>query len=352
MNVAVPRRDAEQGENPSMSNKKSRVAVIGTGGSISMPGRHSLDLYEYSDYGRVLEVDELLAMFPEVNEVAEPVPVRFRALPSSSITATDWLELNDKITDLVRADPSLSGVVITHGTDTVEETAYFLHLAAKVDVPIIMVAAQRPPNGLGTDSGINLVNALRVASSPLARGMGVMLVMNDEIQCAREVTKMMNSRMHTFQSPDYGSLGQADPVGNVAFYRKPIRRHMPDTEFDLSGLRELPRVDIVYGYAGVDGFIVEKLVEAGAKGIVIAGLPSGSLPPAQGEALVEASRRGVLVVKSRRSSAGRQYIHTKDIDTGIISGDNLSPQKARILAMLALAKTSDRDEIRRMFLEY
>jgi len=335
-----------------MPNKKSRIAVIGTGGSISMPARDRLDLYEYSDYSRVLEVDELLAMFPEVDEVAEVVPVRFRAIPSPSIQPTDWLELNDKISEVVRNDSSLAGIVITHGTDTVEETAYFLHLTAKVDIPIVMVAAQRPPNGLGTDAGINIVNALRVVSSPAARGMGVMLVMNDEIQCAREVTKTMNSRIHTFQSPDYGSLGQADPIGNVAFYRKPIRRYAPDTEFNLQGVRDLPRVDIIYSYAGADGFVVEKLVEAGAKGIVIAGLPSGNLPPAQNTALVKASHDGILVVKSRRSNAGRQYIHVKDADTGIISGDNLNPQKARVLAMLALAKTDDRDEIRRMFLEY
>jgi L-asparaginase len=335
-----------------MQPKKSRVAVIGTGGSISTPGRHRLDLYEYSDYCRVLEVDELLAMFPEVNQVAETVPIRFRAIPSPAIQATDWLELCDKISQVVRDDPSLAGIVITHGTDTVEETGYFLHLAAKVGVPIVLVAAQRPPNGLGTDAGINIVNGLRVASSPSARGMGVLLVMNDEIQCAREVTKAMNSRIHAFQSPDYGILGQADPVGNVAFYRKPLRRYAPNTEFDLRGKRDLPRVDIVYSYAGADGLIVEKLVEAGTKGIVIAGMPSGTAPPAQNEALVKASRDGVLVVKSRRSNAGRQYIHVKDVDTGIISADNLNPQKARVLAMLALATTNDRNEIRRMFLEY
>ena len=335
-----------------MQTRRSRVAVIGTGGSIAMPGRHSLDLYEYADYCRILEIDELLAMFPEAAQVADPVPIRFRTIPSPAIRSTDWLELNNKIFELVRADPSLAGVVITHGTDTIEETAYFLHLAAKVAVPIVMVAAQRPPNGLGTDAGINIVNALRVASSPLARGMGVLLVMNDEIQCAREVTKMMNSRIQSFQSPDYGSLGQVDPVGNVAFYRKPLRRYAPNTEFDLRGKNDLPRVDIVYSYAGVDGFIVEKMVEAGAKEIVIAGLPSGTAPPLQDKALVKASLDGVLVVKSRRSSAGRQYIHAKDVDTGISSADNLNPQKARILAMLALATAEDRNEIRRMFLEY
>jgi len=335
-----------------MSGKKPRVAVIGTGGSISMPGRHRLDLYEYSDYARVLEIDELLAMFPETKEVAETVPIRFRTISSSAFQAKDWLELNDKISEIVAVDPSLAGIVITHGTDTVEETAYFLHLTAKVDIPIVLVAAQRPPNGLGTDAGINIVNGLRVASSPQARGMGVMLVMNDEIQCAREVTKTMNSRLHTFQSPDYGSLGQADPVGHVAFYRRPLRRHAPDTEFNVNGLRDLPRVDIVYSYAGADGLLIDKLVEVGAEGIVVAGMPSGTAPPAQKEALLKASKRGVLVIKSRRSNAGRQYIHTKDLDTGIISGDNLNAQKARILAMLALKVTKDRDEIRRMFVEY
>ena len=194
-------------------------------------GRHRLDLYEYSDYSRVLEIDELLAMFPEINEVAEVVPIRFRTLPSPSIQATDWLELNEKISEIVRDDLSLEGIVITHGTDTVEETAYFLHLTAKVDVPIVMVAAQRPPNGLGTDAGINIVNALRVASSPAARGMGVMLVMNDEIQCAREVTKTMNSRIDTFQNPDYGCLGKQIPSGILPFIasRSAVMRPIPNS---------------------------------------------------------------------------------------------------------------------------
>src|SRR5262249_12248334 len=156
---------------------------------------------------------------------------------------------------------------------------------------------------------------------------------------------------HTFQSPDYGSLGQADPIGNVAFYRKPLRRHAPNTEFDVHGVRALPRVDIVYSYAGADGVVVERLVEAGAQGIVIASMPSSALPPAQDAALLKASRDGILVVKSRRSNAGRQYIHAKDVDTGVISADNLNPQKARVLAMLALWRTRERDEIRRIFSE-
>lgn len=332
--------------------KKPRVAVIGTGGSISTPGLNSLDLYEYADHSRTLEVDELLAMFPEVGQVGDVTPIRFRAVVSSDMRPQDWIELGALIASTVRNDPSIDGVVITHGTDTLEETSYFLNLTLRVDVPVVLVAAQRPPNGLGSDAGINLVNAVRVAGSAAARGMGVLVVLNDEIQAGREATKTMNSRLHTFQSPDAGNLGQIDPIGNIAFYRRPIRRHAPDTEFDVSGLKTFPRVDIVYSYAGADGTAVKALVDAGARGLVVAALPSGYLPRGQKDALVEASRNGVLVVHSRRSHSGRQYIRSKDADTGIVAGDNLNPQKARVLAMLALSKTTDRAEIKRMFAEY
>jgi L-asparaginase len=335
-----------------MKQEKPRIAVVGTGGSISTPGRHSLDLFEYSEHGRTLEVDEFLAMFPEVNQIADLVPVRFRAIVSPAITPADWIELSNKIEDVMRRDRTIRGVVVTHGTDTVEETAYFLNLTLKVDVPVVMVAAQRPPNGFGTEAGLNLMQAIRVASSESARQMGVLVVLNDEIHAARDVTKTMNSRVHTFQTPDFGILGQVDPNGNVAFYRKPLRRCAPNTEFDVSNITNLPRVDIVYSYAGADELAVQGLVQAGAKGIVVACLPSGILPPPQKAALVDASANGVLVVQSRRNNSGRRYIRTPDIGTGMIAGDNLNPQKARVLTMLALSAAKDREEICRMFLEY
>jgi L-asparaginase len=335
-----------------MSGGKPKVAIIGTGGSISTPGRHSLDLLEYSVFGRTLEVDELLAMFPEIDQVADVVPVRFRAVVSPAITPSDWIELSNKITQVVRDHPDIEGIVITHGTDTVEETAYFLNLTIKVSVPVVLVASQRPPNGMGTDAGINIVQAIRAAASPLSRGKGVLLVLNDEIHAARDVSKLMNSRLNTFQTPDFGMLGQVDPGGTVVYYRTAVRRCAPDTEFDVAAIKDLPKVDIVYSYAGADGFLVEKLVESGARGIVVASLPSGILPPLQKAALVEASRKGVLVVVSRRNMSGRRYIRSPDAGTGMIAADNLNPQKARVLTMLALSQTADRDDIRRMFLEY
>ncbi|MBI4183968.1 MAG: asparaginase [Proteobacteria bacterium] len=335
-----------------MPEKKPRIAVIGTGGSISIPGRHSLDLFEYGDYGRALEVDELLAMIPEVAELFDVVPVRFRAISSTAIAPTDWLALARRIHEVAEADPLLAGVVVTHGTATLEETAYFLHLTLKVTVPVVVVGAQRPPNGLGTDAGLNLVNAARVAAAPAARGLGVLVVLNDGVSSAREVTKTANFRLDTFRSPEFGVLGHADPDGKVAIYRRPTRLHTIHSEFELGRLADLPRVEVVYSVAGADGRLVEAAVAAGCRGIVAASLAPGLQPPAQRQALAEASRKGVLVVVSNRGGAGRILARGKDVELGFIAGDNLNPQKCRVLAMLALATTGDRGEIRRMFEQY
>lgn len=333
-------------------SRRPTVAVIGTGGSISTIGRHSLDQHEYGHYGRTLEVDELLAMFPEVSTVAEIRPVRFRALLSTAVGPSDWLELNEVVRRVATAEPAPAGIVITHGTATLEETAYFLNLTLKVDLPVVVVGAQRPPNGLSTDAGLNLVNAVRVAASPLARGLGVLVLLNDEVQAAREVTKGSTYRLETFRSPDVGLLGYADPDGTVAIYRAPTRRHAPDTEFDVHGRIELPRVDISYAYAGSDGTAVAAFVAAGARGIVSAGLPPGRTPPAETAALEEARWQGVLVVQSSRAGSGRVIEPRRLREQGLVAADNLNPQKARVLAMLALTRTDDPIAVQRMFDEY
>jgi L-asparaginase len=335
-----------------MKQNKPRVAVIGTGGSISTPGRDSLDLFEYADYGRTIEVDELLAMFPETSRVGDIVPIRFRAIVSTAIMPKDWLELVACIHSVVDADPTLDGIVITHGTATAEETAYFLHLTVKRNIPIVLVGSQRPPNGLSSDAGLNLVNAIRVAGSEAARGLGVLVLLNDEIHGAREVTKTANSRLQTFQAPEFGPLGHCDPDGTVAIYRLPGRVHTLATEFDISGLTDLPAVEIVASYAGADGRALTAAVEGGAKGVVIAALPPGLLPPGQRQAALTAAERGVLVVLSSRGGAGRVLARTKDVALGLVSGDNLNAQKCRVLALLALVVTEDRSGIRRMFATY
>jgi len=335
-----------------MNGPRPKVAIIGTGGSISAMARHSLDLLDYIDYARILEVDELLARFPEATAGYEIVPVRFRAINSVAMTTSDWLDLDRKISDVVGADPSIAGVVVTHGTATLEETAYFLHLVSKVDRPIVLVGAQRPPNGLSTDAAINLVNAIRVAASPSARNVGVLVVFNDEIQSAREVTKSANFRLHAFRTPELGALGFVDPDGSVTMYRRPARRHAPATEFDVSGLDGLPRVDIVYAHAGADAVIIDALIRSGSKGIVLAGLPPGRPTMDQRTAMIAARRSGITVVQSSRAGAGRVIASTRDIEDGIVAADNLNPQKARILTMLSLTVTNEPSRLQRLFGEY
>ncbi len=331
---------------------KPRVALIGTGGTISSIGRDSLDVWEYMDTGQKIGPDDLVARYPEVKQVAEIVPVSFRSVGSSFIGPADWLSLTETIHAAVAGDPALAGAVITHGTATLEETAYFLNLTVQADITVVVVGAQRPASGLGSDAGMNLVAALRVGAAPEARGLGVLVVLNDEIQSAREVTKTSTLRLETFRSADLGMLGYADPDGRVAIYRRPARRHAPATEFDVRGRRDLPRVDIAYSYAGADRTAIDAFVAAGARGIVSASLAPGVTTSGETEALLEARRRGVLVVLSSRAGSGRVLPRTLLRERGFVVADNLLPQKARILAMLALTRTDDPAAVQRMFDEY
>ena len=336
----------------SVASRRPRVAVVGTGGSISTVGRDSLDLFEYGDFGRTLEVDELLARFPEVTTTADIEPIRFRAILSTAVGPADWLELHALIHDVAARGEPPDGIVVTHGTATLEETAYFLHLTLKTNLPVVLVGAQRPPNGLSTDAGLNLVNAVRVAAAPAARGLGVLVLLNDEIQAAREVTKNSTYRLETFRSPDLGMLGYADPDGRVAIYRTPTRRHAPDTPFDVRGRSDLPRVDVAYSYAGSDGATIEALVDRGTRGIVSAGFAPGRVTPGEWRALVEARRRGVQVVQSSRAGSGRVLRRERERAHAIVTADNLTPQKARVLLMLALTVTDHPETIQAFFEEY
>ncbi len=334
-----------------MNEDRPRIAVIGLGGTIASLGASSLDVLDYPDFGRKLSIEDLLERFPETRTVADPVPVGFRAVGSTAIGPADWLELAGLIRRLDQEQPDLAGFVLTHGTATLEETAYFLNLVPTTAKPVVLVGAQRPAGALGSDAGMNLVAALRTAAAPAARGMGVLVVLNDEIHAAREVTKTSTYRLQTFRTPDFGALGHVDGDG-VQFYRTPLRRRAPDTEFDLPGSEALPRVDIVYSHAGADGALVEAAVAAGARGIVSAGLAPGIPAPLERAALERAAAAGVVVVQCSRAGSGRVAPRRYLRETGIVAGDNLNPQKARILLMLALTRTREPDAIQRMFETY
>jgi len=328
-----------------------RIAVVGTGGTISSLGASSLDVLDYPEFGTKLGVEQVLERTPEARTVADVLPVAFRAVGSTAIGPTDWLQLRDLLHTTVAADPELDGIVILHGTATLEETAFFLNLTLAIKQTVVLVGAQRPASALGTDGGANLVAALRVAGSPSARGLGVLVVMNDEIHAARDVVKTSTYRLQTFRSPDFGALGHVDGDG-VQVLRATRRRHAPDTEFTQALPAVLPRVDIVLSYAGVDGTMVEAARAAGARGIVSAGLAPGIATPAERTALEAAVAAGITVVQCSRASSGRVGRRRYLQEAGMVSGEDFSPQKARILLMLALTTTSDPARIGSMFQAY
>jgi L-asparaginase len=330
---------------------KPKVAFIGTGGTIASLGRGPLDLQDYGAIGNVMHAEEIVAKWPVVRQMADVVCVKYRNIPSTAIDFTDWKALVALCQQLPNDHPGLDGIVIGHGTATLEETAYFLNLTLKTSIPVVLVGAQRPPSALSSDAGMNLVNAIRVAASPEARGMGVLVLLNDEIHAAREVTKTSTLRLQTFRTPDFGVLGHADGDA-VVFYRHPVRRRAPDTEFDISGLDAMPRVDISYSYAGADGTAVRAFAAAGARGIVSAGFAPGFSAPGESEALKDAVAQGIVVVQSTRAGSGRTFQSTRLEANGLLIADNLNPQKARILLSLALTVTRGPDEITRIFRTY
>jgi L-asparaginase len=330
---------------------KPKVAFIGTGGTIASVGKGPLDLQDYGANGVVMHADAIVARWPETALVADVLAVNYRNIPSTAIDFPDWKALVLLCERLVAEHPDLAGIVIGHGTATLEETAYILNLTLKVSVPVVLVGSQRPSSGLSTDAGLNLVNATRVAASPEARGMGVLVVLNDEIQAAREVTKTATLRLQTFRSADFGVLGHADGDA-VAFYRRPLRGCCPDTEFDIRSLGALPRVDIAYAYAGADGTAVRAFTAAGAQGIVSAGFAPGFASPGDFEALKEAAAKGVIVVQCTRAGSGRTFRGTRLANAGFLIADNLLPQKARILLALGLSVTRDPEQIARIFRTY
>jgi len=334
-----------------MNTSLPRIAVIGTGGTISSLGASSLDVLDYPDFGQKLSREALLERFPETRLAADPIALTFRQVGSTEIGPKEWVELRATIHRIARDDPAVAGFVIPHGTATLEETGFFLNLTLAVAQPVVLVGAQRPASALGSDAGMNLVNALRVAGSSEARGKGVLAVLNDEIHAARDVVKTSTYRLQTFRSLDFGALGHVDGDG-VHFYRSPSRRHMPDSQFAASNLDTLPRVEIIYSYAGADGALVEAAVAAGARGIVSAGFAPGSPTPQQRTAFERAAKSGVVVVQCSRAASGRVAPRRRLRESGIVAGEDLSPQKARLLLMLALSTTSDVIAIQQAFQIY
>ena len=322
------------------------VAVYATGGTIAGQSAAS-DKTNYS--AAKVGVDKLVQAVPELANIANVTSDQVAQIGSQDMSDAVWLTLAKKINaECGKKD----GFVITHGTDTMEETAYFLNLVTKSDKPVILVGAMRPATAISADGPMNLLEAVRVASTPEAKGKGVMIVMNDEINGARDVTKTNTTNPATFKSPELGAMGYVS--GNkVRFYKQSTKRHTTNSEFDVSKLDTLPRVDIIYSHVDDDRVMADAAVAAGAKGIIHAGTGNGSIANPTMEGLKDAVAKGVVVVRSARVPNGATTVSlpmwTK---AGFLESDTLNPQKARLLLQLALTKTQDPKEIQRMFDQY
>jgi L-asparaginase type II len=299
-----------------------------------------------------MSIEEMLARVPEASGLARIEAENLIRVGSGSIGPQEWLQLGQRIDTLFRGAQAPDGVVVTHGTATLEETAFFLHLTVKSDRPVVVTGAMRPPTALGTDADLNLLDAIRLAASPQAAGRGALVVLNNEIQSARDVTKTNTYRVETFGSGELGFLGYVDSDGKTVFYRDVTRLHTRASAFDVRGRQTLPRVDVVYAYAGADGVQIDALRQHGTDGLVLVGFGAGTYPGAFLEAGRRAVQAGIPVVLASRSTAGRLIMTPRKAADGFMVADDLLPQKARILLMLALTVTREREAIQEMFYRY
>lgn len=317
---------------------RPEVLIVATGGTIASTNY-------YSGNSQKIGIAQVLDAVPALDSVARVSTQQFANVASTSVSPEMLIQLSRSISDTLRARPGLAGVVVTHGTDALEETAYFLDLTIADPRPVVVTGAMRPADGIGIDGPANLYSSVRIAGDPAARDRGAMVVMNDQILAARDATKANTTRPDAFVSTR-GSLGRADPE-QIVFYAPPHRQ----PTFDLTGVTELPRVDIVYTYLGADGAAVDALVAAGAKGIIVAGSGRGATPPLEGQALRRAAEQGVIVVTGSRTGSGGVPVGTGTGRNRVGAGD-LNVQKARLLLSLALTRTSDPAEIARIFREH
>lgn len=329
---------------------KPNVVILATGGTIAGAGVTTTTTVGYT--AAVTPVEKLISNVPELEKVANVSGEQISQIASESMTMEIWLKLAKRVNELLAQD-NVNGIVITHGTDTLEETAYFLDLVVKSKKPVVLVGAMRPGTAMSADGPLNLYRSVILAGSKDAIGKGVMVMMNDTIHSGRDVTKTITDRVDTFRSNEMGVLGGFTGDQPV-FYRQTLRKHTVATEFDVINLTSLPRVDIIYHYAGNAGTMIDAAVNAGAKGIVHAGTGNGSIAKAEYPAMENALKQGVVVVRSSRVGSGiiARNGEADDDKYGFVASDTLNPQKARILLMLALTKTTDVKEIQRMFWTY
>ncbi len=330
--------------------KQKRIMVMAGPGTLPSQGRDRMDLTHYnvkfSGKPRLTPV-EMLDAWPEISQYAETCTDDGPVMEVA--THDDLHRLSLRIQEILQRS-DINGLVWIQGTNTLEETAFFLNLTVRSDKPVVVVGAQRPFTAISTDAHLNLVNAVRVAACTDTRGKGVVTVTNSEINAARDVTKTSTFQVQTFRSRDLGVMGYAD-ADRIVYYRAPVRRHTTLSEFDLDKVTEMPRVEILYGHTGADPRLARSAVELGAQGLVFAGIGAGALGVYTDE-LRKLASEGILIARSARVGEGRVLNIGNTYEEGMAAADNLNPQKAALLLALGMTRTRDINEIQRVFDEY
>lgn len=330
-------------------DKLRSIVVLATGGTIA--GAATSNVQAAYTSGQV-GVDQLIAAVPEAKKLATLRGEQISNIGSQDMSDEVWLKLARRVNELA-AMQDVDGIVITHGTDTIEETAYFLNLVVKTKKPVVMTAAMRPSTALSADGPLNFYNAVAVAASEGAAGRGVLVVVNDWIHGASSLTKTSTTAVQTFLSPQRGLIGTV-AYGVPEYYRGPVGRNTLDSEFSLDGVSTLPRVDIIMAYENMDGRLIEAAAEDGAKGIVIAGVGNGNMTQVALTTLAAQAKKGIVCVRSSRVVTGNvgRNVEVDDDKLGLVASEDLSPQKARVLLRLALLKQRSIKDMQRIFAEY
>ena len=329
---------------------KPKVTILATGGTIA--GAQP-DTNQPGYKAGSLSIDAILQAVPGLSDVAILKGEQVANIGSQDMNDKVWLKLARRANEVL-ASPDVDGVVVTHGTDTLEETAYFLNLVLDTDKPVVLVGSMRPATAISADGPMNIYNGVVVAGMPEARGHGVMAMMNDDLHYATEITKTNTTHLNTMHSPNRGRAGTCD-TGKCTLFSPPAQRHTAGSEFRLaSNLTELPNVAIIYAHANMDETLINAAATSGARGIVIAGVGDGNMTQPALDALTALAAKGVVVVRSTRVGSGivKRNVEVDDDKLGFVASMEKNPQKARILLQLALMNTQDVKEIQRMFDEY
>ena len=333
----------------SCGQKKAGVVILATGGTIA--GAAGSGVQSGYTSGQVT-IDAMINAVPDITKLADIRGEQISNVGSQDMSFEIMLRLAKRITELAMKN-DVDGIVITHGTDTMEETAYFLNLVCKTDKPVVLVGSMRPSTAVSADGPLNLYNAVSVAADPNAKKRGVLLVMNDWIHSAQSLTKISTTAVQTFMSPLNGLIGISN-YGVNEYYRYPYNKYGKQSEFSVDNVTQLPRVDIIYADVDLPADLITASVEKGAKGIVIAGVGNGNMNKAALVACAKAAQKGVVIVRSSRVVTGNvgRNVEVDDDNMGFVASYDHNPQKSRILLSVALLKTKSPQEIQKMFYEY